>query len=173
MKKSLSLLVAIAMVFSMFATVAAAATDTQSKYNELKEAGVFRGTGDGSAALENEMTRAEFAGIIARLTGVTSSGTAKFNDVPSSHWASKDIAAVAEAGYMEGTGNNNFAPSKNVTLQELIKVAVTIVGLEIDEDATVDGKAALGRNRTSQLQSPPASFNRSATTPLTQRAVTW
>jgi len=141
MKKSLSLLVAIAMVFSMFATVAAAATDTQSKYNELKEAGVFRGTGDGSAALENEMTRAEFAGIIARLTGVTSSGTAKFNDVPSSHWASKDIAAVAEAGYMEGTGNNNFAPSKNVTLQELIKVAVTIVGLEIDEDATVDGKA--------------------------------
>jgi len=28
-----------------------------------------------------------------------------------------------------------------VTLQELIKVAVTIVGLEIDEDATVDGKA--------------------------------
>jgi len=141
MKKSLSLLVAIAMVFSMFATVAAAATDTQSKYNELKKAGVFRGTGDGSAALENEMTRAEFAGIIARLTGVTSSGTAKFNDVPSSHWASKDIAAVAEAGYMEGTGNNNFAPSKNVTLQELIKVAVTIVGLEIDEDATVDGKA--------------------------------
>jgi len=141
MKKSLSLLVAIAMVFSMFATVAAAATDTQSKYNELKKAGVFRGTGDGSAALENEMTRAEFAGIIARLTGVTSSGTAKFNDVPGSHWASKDIAAVAEAGYMEGTGNNNFAPSKNVTLQELIKVAVTIVGLEIDEDATVDGKA--------------------------------
>jgi len=142
MKKSLSLLVAIAMVFSMFATVAAAATDTQSKYDELKEAGVFRGTGDGSAALENEMTRAEFAGIIARLTGVSSSDPADFNDVPSTHWATKDINAVVEAGFMQGDGFGNFKPSANVTLQELIIVAVRILGLEVDEDATVEGKAA-------------------------------
>jgi len=141
MKKSLSLLVAIAMVFSMFATVAAAATDTQSKYEALKAAGVFVGRDGGDPALNSELTRAEFAGIIARLTKVTSDTPATFNDVPSTHWAAKDIAAVAAAGYMQGTGNNNFEPSRNVTIQEVIAVAVRIAGLQVDDNATVAGKA--------------------------------
>jgi len=141
MKKSLSLLVAIAMVFSMFATVAAAATNTQSKYDELKAAGVFVGRDGGDAALDSELTRAEFAGIIARLTGITSDSPASFDDVPSTHWATKDINANVQNGYMQGVGDNKFAPSRNVTLQEVIAVAVRIVGLEVDEDATVDGKA--------------------------------
>lgn len=142
MKKSLSLLLAIAMVFSMFATVAAAASaDTQAKYDELKAAGVFVGRDGGDAALDSELTRAEFAGIIARLTGVTSGSPASFTDVPGTHWATKDIAAVTEAGFMQGTGNNKFEPSRNVTLQEVIAVAVRILGLEVDEDATVEGNA--------------------------------
>jgi len=141
MKKSLSLLLAIAMVFSMFATVAAAATDTQSKYDELVAAGIFVGRNGGDAALGSELTRAEFAGIIARLTGVKSDTAANFSDVPATHWAAKDIAAVVAAGYMQGTGDNKFEPSRNVTLQEVIAVAVRILGLEVDENATVEGTA--------------------------------
>ena len=74
MKKSLSLLVAIAMVFSMFASVAFAADatttelTTQEKFDALKAAGVFTGYPDGTAGLTNEMTRAEFAKVLAKVT---------------------------------------------------------------------------------------------------------
>jgi len=140
MKKSLSLLLAIAMVFSMFATVAAAATaEEQAAYSALEQAGVFVGREGGDAALDGELTRAEFASIIARLTGVNSDSPATFDDVPATHWATKVINAVVQAGYMQGTGDNKFEPSRNVTLQEVIAVAVRILGLEVDENATVEG----------------------------------
>jgi hypothetical protein len=140
MKKSLSLLLAIAMVFSMFATVASAATaEEQAAYSALEEAGIFVGREGGDAALDGELTRAEFASIIARLTGVNSDSPATFDDVPATHWATKVINAVVQAGYMQGTGDNKFEPSRNVTLQEVIAVAVRILGLEVDENATVEG----------------------------------
>lgn len=142
MKKSLSLLVAIAMVFSMFATVAAAATTSEAKFEELKAAGIFDGMPDGSAGLDQEMTRAQFAKVIALLKGLTSNSPSVFTDVAEDHWAKGYIMAVYEAGIMEGVGNNKFAPSKNVTIQELLKVAVLVLGLEIDEDATVSGNAS-------------------------------
>ena len=142
MKKSLSLLVAIAMVFSMFATVAAAATTSEAKFEELKAAGIFDGMPDGSAGLDQEMTRAQFAKVIALLKGLTSNSKSVFTDVAEDHWAKGYIMAVYEAGIMEGVGNNKFAPSKNVTIQELLKVAVLVLGLEIDEDATVSGNAS-------------------------------
>jgi len=141
MKKSLSLLVAIAMVFSMFATVAAAATDTQSKFEELKEAGIFEGRQGGDPALDSEMTRAEFATVLFRLAGLKPT-PATFDDVPESHWASGYIGAAQKEGLVDGVGNNKYAPSRNVTKQELIKVAVTFLGLEVDPNATVEGKAA-------------------------------
>jgi hypothetical protein len=146
MKKSLSLLLAIAMVFSMFATVAAAdELDTQAKFDILKEAGIFEGMPDGSAGLDQEMTRAQFAVIIYRLFEKTGNplpdAQATFNDVSDTHWAAKEIGAVQNAGYMEGRGKGKFDPSAPVTKQELIKVVVDILGIEIDPEGTVSGNA--------------------------------
>src|SRR5690606_15951121 len=135
MKKSLSLLVAIAMVFSMFATVASA--DTQSNYDILFEAGIFKGYPDGSAGLDKEMTRAEYAAVIARVTGVSSDDVADFIDIPANHWAGKDINAVVEAGYLQGVGGGKFDPAGKVTLEQMIAIAVRLLGLEVDEEATV------------------------------------
>ena len=146
MKKSLSLLVAIAMVFSMFATVAAAEElDTQGKFEALKEAGILEGRTGGDPAFDSEMTRAEFATVVFRVlnkVGNLEGTPATFDDVPSSHWASNEIGAIQKQGIIQGVGNNKFAPSKSVTKQELIKVVVTLLGLEVDPSATVSGKAA-------------------------------
>ena len=111
MKKSLSLLVAIAMVFSMFASVAFAAErqqtttaplTTQQKFDALKAAGIFTGYPDGTAGLDKQMTRAEFAKVLAKITMLDDNAAAAkiYSDVPATHWAAGQIGAVTKAGLM-------------------------------------------------------------------------
>ena len=145
MKKSLSLLVAIAMVFSMFATVVSAAEEltTEQKYEALVEAGIFEGYDDGEAHLDREMTRAQAAKIIALLTGYeegTKVDDAGFTDLLGATWAANYINYAADLGILEGKGNNKFDPSANVKVQELAKIVVEVLDLEVDEDAEVEGE---------------------------------
>ncbi|GFN32673.1 S-layer homology domain-containing protein [Paenibacillus xylaniclasticus] len=147
MKKSLSLLVAIAMVFSMFASVAFAAEDaqpsTQDKFDTLKEKGIFEGFPDGSAGLDKNMTRAQFAKVLGLINNLTENAAAsKYKDVPANHWAKGFIGAVTEAQLMNGVGANKFDPNGNVTIEALAKTLVLSKGLEPVEGATVAGTSA-------------------------------
>ncbi|MDQ0113639.1 S-layer homology domain-containing protein [Paenibacillus harenae] len=150
MKKSLSLLVAIAMVFSMFASVAFAAEEptTTAKYDELVKAGVFTGFTDGEAHLDETMTRAQAAVIIAKLAGYKAGVTspdAGFTDVPAGHWAKAYVDFAANLGIIAGLGNGTFAPKAEVTIQELAKLAVdalTKLGYTLKEGVAVEGKVA-------------------------------
>jgi hypothetical protein len=147
MKKSLSLLVAITMVFSMFASVAFAADKAeptqQEKFDALKGLGIFTGFPDGSAGLDKNMTRAQFAKVLTVGTGLEENAAAStYSDVSASHWAKGFIGAVTEAGLMQGKGNNKFDPNGNVTIQELAKTMVLSLGLEPVEGATVEGASA-------------------------------
>ncbi|MFC5653095.1 S-layer homology domain-containing protein [Paenibacillus solisilvae] len=144
MKKSLSLLVAIAMVFSMFASVAFAADaavekTTQEKFDELKAAGIFTGYPGGGAGLTNEMTRAEFAKVLAKVTQLTDNAAAAkiYSDVVASHWAVGQIGSVTEAGFMSGIGAGKFGPTGKVTLEQVAKVATLVAGIsQVDKDVT-------------------------------------
>jgi len=153
MKKSLSLLLAITMVFSMFASVAFAqeqqaqeALDTMAKFEKLKELGIMQGHADGSAGLDENMTRAQAAVVIVTLFGLDISNlpaAATFSDVLTDHWASPYVESAAAAGIINGRGNGTFDPNGNVTLQELAVLLVLglnkSVGLEIDRNGTVSG----------------------------------
>lgn len=149
MKKSLSLILAIALVFSMFVTPVFAeengngengngngngeevVLDTAQKFEELKEAGIFQGHPGGEAALEENMTRAQAAVIMTELFQLDTSNppaTPSFSDVPASHWAYAYIEAAAKAGIINGRTNGEFDPGTveeiaqgvgYVTLQEL------------------------------------------------------
>src|SRR5690606_8971220 len=131
MKKSLSLLVAIAMVFSMFATMASAQTlTTEDKYEALKQAGIFEGFEDGSAGLDQEMTRAQFAKVLALTVDLGDQGSKSYSDVAASHWAAGYIAAVSDAGLMEGIGNGKFDPNGDVTIEQLAATVVRALGLD-------------------------------------------
>lgn len=140
MKKSLSLLVAIAMVFSMFASMASAAElTTQQKFDALKEAGIFTGYPDGSAGLENDMTRAEFAKVLALLNGLDlNNAKATYSDVSANHWARAHIGAVSDAGLMNGIGGGKFGPTIVVTVEQLAKTIVLSSGLQ-QSNAEVKG----------------------------------
>lgn len=147
MKKSLSLLVAIAMVFSMFATSVFAADEktTEQKYDELVKAGIFAGLPGGEAGLDQTMTRAQAAVIIAKLAGYkdgVTSPDAGFKDVPAGHWAKPYVDFAANLGIISGLGDGNFGPSSNVTIEQLAKLAVDALaklGYTLKDAVAVEG----------------------------------
>ncbi|QYR22092.1 S-layer homology domain-containing protein [Paenibacillus sp. sptzw28] len=147
MKKSLAVIVAGAMAFSMFASAAFAADAKEmsalDKFNALKEAGIFSGYPGGGAGLENEMTRAEFAKVLTKLEGLTENGDAAkaYSDVSATHWARGFIGAVTEDGIMNGLGGGKFGPSGKVTIEQIAKVADEVAGIE-KSDAAVSGKVS-------------------------------
>ncbi len=145
MKKSLSLVLAIAMVFSMFASVAFAAEGTteltpQQQFDALKEKGIFTGYEDGSAGLDKNMTRAEFAVVLTKLYGLTEDASAaNYTDLTGYNWAKGYIGAATKAGFMRGYGNGKFNPGGNITVEELTVVYVISSGLQPVAGADVAG----------------------------------
>ncbi|QTH42342.1 S-layer homology domain-containing protein [Cohnella sp. LGH] len=139
MKKSLSILLSFALVFGLFASMASAA-DTEltvaQKYQALVDKGVLKGNPDGDARLDANLNRAEFATIAIAISGLAQEkpATATFSDVNSKQWWYGAIEAAAKAGLVEGY-NGKFDPKANVTVEQVIKVAVQAAGLEIDEKA--------------------------------------
>jgi hypothetical protein len=151
MKKSLSLLIAIAMVFGMFASMASAAETeltAQQKYDALAAKGVFAGI-NGEAALDQDMTRAQFARVAALLTGLPGIGNpdtavvtvAPFSDIKLGTWYIEEIDAVKTAEIFVGNADGTFGPSDNITVQQLAVVVAQILKLEPVADATVEGAA--------------------------------
>jgi hypothetical protein len=143
MKKKLNLLLVFALVLSLLtpAFAGAAALDTQAKYDALVEAGIFNGKGDAGAALQDDMTRAELAAILARVFNLDAKNdTVSYSDT-ANHWAHKNegvIEAVTAAELMNGIGLGKFNPDGKVTLEQLAAVLVRGLGLEVDAEATVD-----------------------------------
>ncbi|MBB6693269.1 S-layer homology domain-containing protein [Cohnella xylanilytica] len=147
MKKSLSLLLALAMVFGMFASMASAADTaltTEQKLQQLVDLKILKGKPDGKPHLEDNLTRAEFATIAIAVAGVAEDTTtaSAFSDVKAGEWHTGAITAANKAGFVEGVGGGLFAPKATITVQEIVKVAAAIAKLTPVEGATVDGAAA-------------------------------
>lgn len=143
MKKGLSLFLAASLAVSSFSTAALAAEDltAEEKYQALVEAGIFEGFPDGQAHLDQNMTRAQAAKIITLVLGLNENPAAAsvYNDLEGAEWAAGYIGAATAAGILEGRGNGVFDPSADVSIQELAKIMVELLDLEVDEDATVEG----------------------------------
>ncbi|MEK4981493.1 S-layer homology domain-containing protein [Bacillus sp. FSL K6-6540] len=138
MKKILSVALSTAMAFSMFASVAFGddALNTQQKFDVLKEKGIFTGYPDGTAGLDKEMTRAEFAKVLVGIMGLEPiEGKASFKDknYKADKWPAPYVEAVYAAGLMEGKNTTKmiFDFNGKITIQEMAKVLVTAQKLEI------------------------------------------
>ena len=148
MKKSLSLLLALTLAFSMFATAAFAATtelDVNAKFQALKDKGILSGVNaNGDAALDKDMTRAEFAKVLTVLLGLQQdkAAAASYKDKGiASHWAAGYIGAVTNAKIMNGA-NGFFTPSAKITIEQVAKTLVVALGLKPVEGAKVEGTSA-------------------------------
>lgn len=74
-------------------------------------AGIFTGNPDGTFNPNGQLTRAQMAVILSKSYELNSSDTLPFKDVNESHWASKAIGSLAEAGITAGYPDGSFKPS--------------------------------------------------------------
>lgn len=93
-------------------------------YNEavstLAYMGVIDGYSDGTFRPDNEITRAEFAAILASFDGDSRSwGVEDFKDV-SGHWAQGSISIVYNDGWVDGYADGTFRPDAKLTRAEAV-----------------------------------------------------
>ncbi len=86
---------------------------------------IVEGTGADKFEPTRAITRAEFAAMIVRALGLSTSATTdKFSDVDSSAWYAGAVAAAANAGIVNGDTAGTFRPSAVITRQELAAMVV-------------------------------------------------
>ncbi|HIW34617.1 MAG TPA: S-layer homology domain-containing protein [Candidatus Paenibacillus intestinavium] len=82
---------------------------------------IINGVSDQQFNPHGNVTRAEFAAMIARALnlGISNSSVPAFRDLSSSDWFTGAINAVSEAGIVRGRGTNVFMPNAPVTREEM------------------------------------------------------
>lgn len=145
-KKTLSVFLTLIMIIGSFSTVFAVPFDVVgTSYEEavvrLEGLEVLKGYPDGSFKPSNNITRAEYAAVVARIKGLeqaasTSMGPTIFGDVPANMWASGYINVSVQADLIKGmgvyNGINTFAPNANITYEQAVTLVVRALGFETE-----------------------------------------
>ena len=105
--------------------------------------GYLTGDGRGHYTPDGVMTRAQFAAILNRVTGLTeeSSAITGYADVNASDWYYHDLAKALAAGYMSGTSQTSMSPNAAVTRQQAFTMLARYLGLDTSSDAALNGFA--------------------------------
>lgn len=90
--------------------------------NTLAALGIVNGMTDEEFAPNKPITRAQFVAICARFAQASAAGE-QFRDVPESYWAYDHITTASGYGWINGVGNDLFAPDQPITRAQ----AATIV----------------------------------------------
>lgn len=147
MKKSLSLLLAIALVFGMFSAMASAATpSTPAEAGAvLKELGVLKGD-DGDLLEGTVWKRQDIVVLLARLLGKEDAAAATekshtFKDVPKGYYDGFLSWAKAE-GYVNGYSATKFGFNDELTVKDFAAVVLRALGIKNDETIAADAVKA-------------------------------
>jgi len=101
----------------------------QDEIAKAVRAGIIRGYTDQTFAPKRHISRAEMAVMIARAAGIdiTEAETSYADNAAIGSWAKGSIAAVADAGLMNGEGKNRFAPNDQATRAEAVTVILRLL----------------------------------------------
>ena len=117
--------------------------------NYVSEKGYMAGVGDNKFAPNDEVTRAMFVTILARITMAETDGTVSaFTDVPANKWYTGAVNWAAENGIVNGVGDGMFAPGKSITRQDLCTILYRFVNamdyeLTVGEEKTFTDSASV------------------------------
>ena len=99
--------------------------------NDLYNLGIMIGDEGGNLNLDNNITRAEIAKMICVAGALDTDLDDKYiSDVSVEHWAYKYVCAVTESGFMRIDENGCFNPEATVTNEEIVVMAVKLLGYE-------------------------------------------
>lgn len=107
--------------------------------NALASMGVLNGYGDGTFLPQNEMTRAEFVAMLAKLFYIEHAQTQTFTDVPKDYWAYDYIEYAAAHEWIGGYGDGTFLPGGRITRAEAVSILNRVTGRTGDEAAISSG----------------------------------
>lgn len=142
----------------------------QDEIDVMKALGIMTGDENGNFLPKDGVTRAEFAQILSIilqleksdtsqawyrqfLTGTDYDNTIKtpiaptedrFVDVDSEHWAKQIIEQITTLGYMSGATNDTFLPDEKITVNEVDKTFIKLLGYEVK--ANINGGYPVGYN---------------------------
>jgi predicted outer membrane repeat protein len=108
----------------------------QTNLQEFIDKGWLTGYGNGQYGPNDSMTRAQYAALINRVTGLTeeSETIADFTDVKSSDWYYSDLAKALAAGYMTGTSSDTMSPTATITREQSITMVARLLGLTATDE---------------------------------------
>lgn len=104
-----------------------------AKYiNYLQDRSMVSGYPDNSFKPYNNVTRAEFAAMLAKAKGIQTGKnvSTQFNDVPSSHWASGAVSVASSNGWITGYPDGTFGPDKPITHSEMYTIVSKLINSE-------------------------------------------
>ena len=139
LKKGLSLLVVLCLVFGAFSMSAVAASypDTsgtryEQAINLVSSLGIMQGYEDGTFRPDGNLTRAEYCTVLVRMLGMTdvldSTSYVFFEDVYEEDWFAKPVSLIFSLGLASGYGDGNFGPNDSVRYQDAVKMTVNALG---------------------------------------------
>ncbi|MBO8126998.1 MAG: S-layer homology domain-containing protein [Firmicutes bacterium] len=138
------LVLTLSLVLTTFGTQAVAATllsDLDGHWAEnavlsLVDQGVINGYPDGTFRPEKEVTRAEYAKILALAFDISPKPGTDFSDVKTDHWAANYINALAEDGIITGYPDGTFRPNNHITRAEAVTMVARVLDL-LNNDETI------------------------------------
>lgn len=101
--------------------------------NQLVDAGILNGIGNGQFNPTGKISRQDFAVILAKALNLDTESippTATFSDIPPSHYAYKYVEAVAKAGLFQGIGSGQFGLGQNLSRQDMAVLFVRALGAD-------------------------------------------
>ena len=145
MRKTLSIVLSLLMVLSIFSPVFAeedVTAKTIEKNEEfiefLKEQNIIEGDKSGDLMLDKDIDRASFAAILVRADGKDAVAKSvatlpsKFADMTAAHWANGYATVAHDNLWMKGDPQNNFMPGKSISYAEIATTLVRYLGEEKD-----------------------------------------
>jgi hypothetical protein len=97
--------------------------------SSLSSKGIVSGYPNGTFLPNANITRAEFASMLAIVLDLNTSGTTgTFTDVTIGDWFYGSVNAAATAGLVSGTGNDLFAPNALITREEMAVMVAKALG---------------------------------------------
>ncbi|SDW60956.1 S-layer homology domain-containing protein [Paenibacillus sp. CF384] len=91
------------------------------------KAGLVQGYADGSFLPKKNVTRAEFASMLANAFGLAGSAPVSFTDVKDNHWAHDVISALEALGFIKGYGDGSFKPNQQITRAEMVTILAKVI----------------------------------------------
>lgn len=149
LKKTFSLLIALSMVFGLFAsdlalTAQAAGFNDTAKHwakgqiDRWAGYGVLNGVTSSQFRPDNNITRAEFFAIMGRLFAPTQTADiSKFQDVPRAAWFYNDIAKAVKMDIANGLSDSSMGPKATITRQDASVLIGRALGLYSDNTANL------------------------------------